>query len=79
MTAKTFGAGGSVGLAMLPTGDIQLTISETDAVTSESLVIALHPAVLSAALIKILGGGSFATSAVNFAMAELPNVIAAIP
>jgi len=73
------GANGSLALAVQPNGDIQVTVTENDSATSESLVFDVHPAVVAAALTKVLGGGALATEAVALAMGALPAVIAALP
>lgn len=73
------GANGSLSFAVLPTGDIQVSGAENDAATSETVAVTVHPAVLQAALIKILGGGPMATEVVNLAFMALPAVVAALP
>ena len=71
------GANGSLSIAMAANGDVQISFTESDTDTSESLVIAVHPAVVQAALVKALGGGALASGIVNFTFAELPTLIAA--
>jgi hypothetical protein len=73
------GAGGNISLSMSPSGDVVITVVENDTDSSETLSIALHPAILQAELIKLAGGGAFASTAIAFIMASIPAVVAAIP
>lgn len=73
------GANGVLSLSVLPSGDIQVSLTDNEVDSSQSIVIAVHPAVIQAAVIQALGGGAFASSAVTFLMSSLPAIIAAIP
>jgi hypothetical protein len=73
------GAGGDVQLTMTPAGDVQLAFTEVDTLTNETVNVILHPTILAATLTKILGGSPFAAGIVNFAISELPTIIAALP
>ena len=73
------GANGDISLAVLANGDIQVSLIDNEVDSSQSIVVAVHPAVVQAALVQLAGGGAFATSAIGFLMSSIPAIVAAIP
>lgn len=73
------GAGGQLTFSVLSSGDIQISFVENDAATSETIQVAVHPAVVQAALIKLLGSGAVATELVQLAFMAIPAAVAALP
>jgi len=73
------GANGVLTFSMLPNGDIQMTGSDPEVDSTTSISETIHPAVLQAAIIKLLGGGVVVTEITSLAFMALPAAIAAIP
>lgn len=73
------GANGNVSFSMAANGDVVISACENDADSSETLSVAVHPAVIQAAVIKLLGGGPLASELVALAFTALPAGVALLP
>lgn len=65
------GAGGDLTVTVGQNGDIVLAFKDTEKLSDQQVSVALHPQVLGAALVSVLGGASWVQSLVNFLIAEL--------
>lgn len=65
------GANGDLAVSLSAAGDIVLSFTDNEALSAQSVNVAIHPAVLGDGLVKILGGASWAQSLVGFLLAEL--------
>lgn len=70
------GAKGELDLYVSDAGDIMVVMKDSETLSDQSAQVALHPAALSASLIKLVGGSATAASVVNFIV---PALVALLP
>lgn len=70
------GANGDLQLGVNQAGDIVAVLADNEALSEQGGNIAIHPAALSAALLKLLGGAAWAQSALAIV---IPLAVSALP